>query len=99
MIVPPLLFVQDGTEVIILLFTYHVDVCVCVHAVCCRTLKLEGDNTISDCACFVPWYATHGTWDTRSDPRGRLGRGLVISGQFGLCIIICFLLALKPFAC
>ena len=44
-------------------------------------MKLEGDNTISDCACFVLWYAIHGTWDARTGPCGRLGKGVVIYGQ------------------
>jgi len=45
-------------------------------------VKLGDDNTISDdCMCFVLWYAMRGTWDACNDPRGRLGRGVVISGQ------------------
>jgi hypothetical protein len=44
-------------------------------------VKLGGDNTISDCMCFVLWYAMRGTRDARNHPRRRLGRGVVISGQ------------------
>jgi len=38
-------------------------------------------TTLSVTVRFVLWYAIRGTWDARTDPRGRLGRGVVISGQ------------------
>jgi len=38
-------------------------------------------TTLSVTAYFVLWYAIYGTWDARTDPYGRLRRGVVISGQ------------------